>query len=233
MFGLRLRSSGQSHFTNFQNVTTNSNTTLVFSGNLQSSVIINPVSFVDSSVTGAGISETCANATLGNGNLSLNVGLPDLIPTKLAQIYRLGPSENCAGVKFATTTNASLCDRLSAPTTANPHVEGVVDASPITYVVKNRSSFPMPNQTFTVQLKFGINVLAQDTLQPLAPGGLKILTYGRPTNKRKIMRDLNCQHCYDLNQAPFNWTDPQLFVLVDVGNQITESNETNNSVPAD
>ena len=47
------------------------------------------------------------------------------------------------------------------------------------------------------------------------------------------MRDFSCAKCYDLNQAPLNWTDPQYIVVVDVGNQIPESNETNNTVLSD
>ena len=184
------------------------------------------MNFIDSSFPNA----SCA-AALGSGGLSLAVGLPDLISSK-PNVYKLGPPEGCAGISPATT-KLSLCNRLAAPTTANPHVEGVVDVDPITYVVQNSSSFPTPTQTFKVQLKFGINVLEEDILQPLAPGGQKILIYGRPTNKRKLMRDLNCAKCYDLQQAPLNWTDGQFTVLVDVGNQITESNENNNTVLSD
>ena len=229
---LRLRSSVKSHFTTFQDVTINNNNTYAFSGNVQSSVPLNRASLVDSSMTEVGIRESCAAATLGDGKLNLNVGLPDLISSKPGGLYRLGAVDACAGGTFATT-KASLCDRLSAPTTANPHVESVVDVGPIIYVVQNTGSFPMPNQTFKVQLKFGTNVLAEDTLQPLAAGGRRILTYGRPTNKRRLMRDLNCTKCYDLNQAPLNWTDGQLTVVVDVGNQIPESNENNNTVVSD
>jgi hypothetical protein len=224
---LRVSTSAQNALTNFQNITTNSDTTFSFSGNLQSGVTLNAPSFFDSSFPNA----SCA-AALGGGGITLAAGFPDLTASKPGGVYRPGAGEACAGGVFATT-KSGFCDRLAAPTVANPRVEGLVDVGAIIYVVKNSSLFPMPNQTFKVQLKFGINVLKEDIVQSLAAGDHKVLAFKRPENKRKLMRDLNCAKCYDLQQAPFNWTDGQLTVLVDVGNQITESNENNNTVLSD
>jgi hypothetical protein len=47
------------------------------------------------------------------------------------------------------------------------------------------------------------------------------------------MRDLNCPKCYDLQEAPYNWVDPQYTTIVDVDRAVEERDETNNRQESD
>ncbi len=227
---LRLSSTFQNKFTNFANVTTNNNTTFSFRGNAQQNLNLNSVGFFDSSMTNEGIQETCASG-VGNGTLAYTVGDPDLVAGKATRVYRLEQPEGCANGTFAVTADqfcTQLVGALPNPTPENPHIEQVRNLGGIVYIITNPTAFPITG-TFRVQLKNGINVLKEDTITGLAAGDHKILSFSRPENRRKLMRDLNCAKCYDLQEAPFNWSDPIYTTVVDVGNQVAEGNENNNT----
>jgi hypothetical protein len=227
---LRLKPQFQNLFTNFANVTTGNNTTFSFRGNAQQNLSLSSVGFIDSSITAEGVQESCASGT-GNGTLSYTVGDPDLVISKATPTYRLQAPEACNGQIVAVTQDkfcTDLAGALPNPTPQNPHIEQARSVGGIVYIVTNPTAFPVTG-TFRVQLKNGINVLAEDTITGLAAGGRRVLTFSRPENRRMLMRDLNCSKCYDLQVAPFNWTEPVYTTIVDVGGQITEGNENNNS----
>lgn len=231
---LRLVSSFQSHFTNLQNVTTGNGATFAFSGDAQSDTHLNNFSFFDSSITGKHVDQVCSFPT-GSGTLNYTVGLPDLVAGKPKKVYRFTGIENCGGLNLSTTASqfcTELAGALPNPTQANPHIEQVRDIGGIIYIVTNPSAISI-STPFKVQLKNGINVLKEDVINGLDAGKFKVLSYSRPENRRKLMRDINCPSCYDLNTPPFNWVDPQYTVVVDPDRAVTEATETNNTVISD
>lgn len=229
--GVRLQTQFQSLFTNFANVTTNNNTTFAFRGNAQQDTTLTVASFFDDAI-GNGSAGSC-ETPLGNAQLAYKVALPDLAISKATRVYRFvqPQPEACAGGTFAVAENkfcTELVGALPNPTPENPHIEQVRNIGGILYIVSNPSAFPITTP-FRVQLKNGITLLKEDTINSLEAGKHKILSYSRPVNTRKLMRDLNCPKCYDLQEPPHNWVDPIYTTIVDVGNQIVEQNENNNT----
>lgn len=228
------RTSGA--ISNIQNVTTGNGTTFAFRGNAVRSVSINASDFFDSQITTqGGIDEGCARA-VGSGTLSYTVGRPDLVTSKPTKVYRLSAVDSCDGQTLAVTKDdfctSPIGTPMPNPTTAQPRVEQVKNVGGIVYIITNPTDFPITG-SFIVQLKVGINVLKEDTVNGLGAKDHKVLGFSRPVNTRLLMRHLNCPKCYDLNRAPHNWVDPQYTVVVDAGNQIPEGNENNNTTLSD
>lgn len=225
---LELGSTGRQAFTN--PTFTPNDTLFTITGTAQSNIVLRAGSFFDSSISTL---DTCAPAR-GSGALDVPVGLPNLVPFGPSGIYKLtAPPESCQGT-LVVPTEDSVCvnpfSSLPAPTADNPHVEGLVRVRSILWGVVNNSEFPMPARAFKIQLKVGINVLAEEIVEPAEfTNDRKIRGYSRPENQRMVMRDLNCPKCYDLQVAPYNWVDPPYTVVVDVDRVIAESNESDNS----
>jgi hypothetical protein len=228
---LVLDAESQSHFTNYTEVS-HSNTTFVFRGNAQSIVSLSRFSFHNRN--------TCGQVTLvfptGEGSLTYMVGRPDLVVSKALRVYRLLQQGTCNGRSFATTKPGfctELAGALPNPTRKNPHIERVRNIGGIMYLVVNPTDFPI-TAPFRVQLKNGINTLKEDTVDGLRARGRKVLGYSRPDgNSRKLMRDIHCPDCYDLQEPPYDWSDPVYTTIVDEGGQITEQDETNNQAQSD
>lgn len=224
--GLHLNQTFASHFGPLSNITTSS-TSFSFTAQVNSSVNLS-----SSSYGIAALSDSCAeNALPGGGQLNLNVGLPDLVPVA-AVAYRLGSLDGCGRQGIAPeqsdTIVQTLCNLVTAPTQTNPHVEQLVDVGGVRWGVRNNSSFAITTP-FRVQLKNGINIIQEQTVQSLGANQQVLFTFNRPENRRTIVRDFNCPRCMDKNVAPFNWVDPIFTVVVDVGTAVRESSEGNNS----
>jgi hypothetical protein len=72
-----------------------------------------------------------------------------------------------------------LVGALPDPTVEQPHVEQLRHIGGIFYVVRNASDYPIAT-SFRVQLKNGINVLRDNTINGLSAGDRKVLTYSDP-----------------------------------------------------
>lgn len=230
---LRLHPNLADNFTNFQNVS-NNNSTFVFRGNARESSQFFANSFFDSSIIPQGIG--CRSAT-GNATLSYTVGKPDLAISKATKVYRfVGNTPEACGNGSFRVAESKFCTELAGalpnPTQQNPHIEQLRNLGPVIYIVTNPSPFPITG-SFRVQIKNGITLLKEDTINGLAAGDHKLLSYSRPENRRMLMRDINCPKCYDLQTPPYNWVDPVYTTIVDVDNQVEEQNENNNRQDSD
>ncbi len=180
--------------------------------------------------SGVNLNSEACRVVGGNGKIRIRAVAPvtDLIPAdRILGVYTLGGGENCAG-EFLPVVHDNYCNGVPAPNAANPRSEKIVQVEGITWGVKNNGNINITTP-FKVRLKNGINVLQEKTINSILAGQTLTFTYNRPENHRKLMRNFNCPRCYDLNTAPYNWTDPTYTVEVDFENAVNEGSRENNN----
>jgi hypothetical protein len=157
--------------------------------------------------------------------------LPDLVPLDgIQNVFRVQNGGQCQDEKGLLLPPVSLCQGLLKPSRSSPHVVQVVKIPGIVWGIRNNSASGFTSTIpVDVRLKSGAQVLQEMKITSMGPREIRTFTYNRPENRRRLMRDLDCPGCYDLNVAPFNWSDPErLTVEVNFPVLLKESDLTNN-----
>jgi len=122
------------------------------------------------------------------------------------------------GVGSYTVADDKFCTKnVPNPTSIEPLQEKEVTMAPITFKIKNDSYAPI-FKPFTVKIKNGINVIKEFTVNRLIAKEEKLLTFTRDQQKKIFARHRDCPKCYEKNQAPFNWLDIPLTIVIDEEN---------------
>lgn len=122
------------------------------------------------------------------------------------------------GVGSYTVAEDKYCTKnVPNPTVEQPLQEKEVTMAPITFKIKNDSYAPI-FKPFKVKIKNGINVIKEFTVNRLIAQEEKTITFTRDQQKKIFARHRDCPKCYEKNQAPFNWLDIPLTIVIDEEN---------------
>jgi hypothetical protein len=118
---------------------------------------------------------------------------------------------------------------VPAPTQTTPVTQKIVSLPAPSIRIKNDSYAPIFT-TFTVEFRFGLNVLQTVTISKMIAQEVRTITYTRPESRKLLYRSITCPYCYEDPGAPYDWQDPStITVIIDPSNSITEKTETDNS----
>lgn len=155
--------------------------------------------------------------------------LPDLTPLERIQNVFRGSKGVCKEEKVLIVPPA-LCSALPIPSQERPHIIQLAKIPGIVWGVRNTgaSGFSSDNPV-KARLKANAATVQEVTITNMAQNETRTFTYERPENRRRLIRDISCKVCYDLDAAPFNWSEPENYAVeVDLPGVLVEANENNN-----
>jgi|GEM_PF-1529733 hypothetical protein len=159
-------------------------------------------------------------------NLVLNEGMSNL--------YKKNNASNATTCLFFGTALKQIlkperCTTTFAvptPTSTSSEVKKVVTvANPVVSITNN--SYAPINVPIKVEFRAGNTVLQTSTIAVGANGysmiaqETKTVVFNRTESRKMLYRSFSCPACYESAEAPYNWEDPIITVVVDPSNGTT------------
>lgn len=117
-----------------------------------------------------------------------------------------------------TVADDKFClNNIQNPTLDAPLQEKQVNVAPITFQIKNDSYAPIFTP-FKIKIKNGINTIKEITVNRMIAQEVKTITFTRDQQKKIFARHRDCPKCYEKLEAPFNWLDIPLTIVIDEEN---------------
>ena len=159
-------------------------------------------------------------------NLVLNEGMSNL--------YKKNNASNAITCLFGTETLKQILKperctttfAVPAPTSTTPVVTKIVTVANPVVTITNNSYAPI-NLPIKVEFRAGNTVLQTSTIAVGANGysmiakETKTVIFNRNESRKKLLRASSCQACFESVEAPYNWEDPIITVVVDPSNGTT------------
>lgn len=143
------------------------------------------------------------------------------------QFIQCGPLNTNLG-SHRVTEDKYCTKNVPNPTLEAPLQQKEVRLAPITFKIKNNSFAPIL-KPFKVKIKNGINTIKEITVNKMIAQEEKTLTFTRDEQRKIFVRHRDCPNCFEKLEAPFNWVDVPLNIVIDEEN-VTGATKTNSQI---